>query len=203
MKTPQKRLEKLMEDEYYRSAFSKYDYHGDDYLERAMGLAHDVKCLRHQLEILSDSSMKTDIALQSLVSKIQGMEFDDARRLAFHMYSDFGVPKGIYKGDKSDEIKERFEWKNPVDDKLRGISFDNIIIDDPLATECPTFEIGSFFSVWNRSQGWGVEPLITNPYRMDGEIPLVFIHLGRVQFFFENKWLYKKVYKYIYGEEIE
>lgn len=95
------------------------------------------------------------------------------------------------------------EFTKSIDDKMRGISLDNIIIDDHLATECPIFNIGSFFTVWNKSQGWGIEPLITNPYKMDGEIPLVFINLGRVQFFFENKWLYKKVYKYIYGEELD
>lgn len=33
------------------------------------------------------------------------------------------------------------------------------------------------------------------PYALDGEIPLVFLKIGCIQFCFDSKWLYKKLYK--------
>jgi len=43
----------------------------------------------------------------------------------------------------------------------------------------------------------------TNPYRPDGEIPLIFLRMGHLEIVFESKKLYKYLYKKKYNEELD
>lgn len=43
----------------------------------------------------------------------------------------------------------------------------------------------------------------TSPYAPDGDVPLIFAKIGWVEFIFENKRIYKYVYKKRYGYELD
>lgn len=109
MKTQQERLDSLMQDEDYNRVMSKYDHLGNDYFEKAINLAYDVKCLRSHVEVLADVGMEQDIALQALVGKLIDLDIDGARKLADLIRS--RVNHGYYEGEKSDELKELFGWE--------------------------------------------------------------------------------------------
>jgi hypothetical protein len=80
-------------------------------------------------------------------------------------------------------------------------SLDNIEI--PKDTNYPIFELGSWFMVWKESIDWGVNLCETFPYAPDGEVPLIFIDMGRCQITVDSRWLYKTIYERKYGERLD
>jgi hypothetical protein len=62
---------------------------------------------------------------------------------------------------------------------------------------------GSFgpvsFMLFDKSTGPLIELVETHPYLPDGEIPIIMLNIGRLCIFFENKFLYKLIYKRKYG----
>ena len=93
--------------------------------------------------------------------------------------------------------------KKSIDEKLNeeiiNIDFNNIV---PLFS----FKIfGILFSVYKRFE-FDIEMLETSPYRTDGKIPLIFlifVDIGFLSLTFENKKLYKYLYRKKYREELD
>ena len=90
--------------------------------------------------------------------------------------------------------------KKSIDEKISeeilDIDFDNII---------PLFDFhifGVLFSIHKRFE-FGIEALETFPYRADGEVPIIFLDIGFLSLTFENKSIYKYLYKKKYGEELD
>lgn len=85
------------------------------------------------------------------------------------------------------------------------MDFDKIIIDEIKSFEFnyPVFELGAWFSIWKQSVGWGVTLCETYPYAPDGEVPLVFIDIGKCQIMLDSPKLYKFFYKRKYGEVLD
>ena len=80
-------------------------------------------------------------------------------------------------------------------EKVNEINWDNII---PLFT----FHVfGVLFSIYKRFK-FGIEALETSPYKADGDFPLIFLDIGFLSLTFENKKIYKYLYKKKYGEEL-
>lgn len=49
--------------------------------------------------------------------------------------------------------------------------------------------------VYKSYQGFSMELCLTEPYCPNGEVPLIFIKLGFVEFIVESKWLYRRLYE--------
>ncbi len=47
----------------------------------------------------------------------------------------------------------------------------------------------------NRDFTFHFFPIETEPYQLDGETPIVFLQVGWIELCFENKWIYKHLYK--------
>lgn len=51
--------------------------------------------------------------------------------------------------------------------------------------------------VWKHFK-FKIEFLETYPYKIDGEVPMIFVYLGPIELVFENKFIYKYLYKLKY-----
>jgi len=49
--------------------------------------------------------------------------------------------------------------------------------------------------IYKSYQGFSVELCLTEPYCPNGEVPLVFVMCGFIEFIVESKWLYRKIYE--------
>lgn len=82
------------------------------------------------------------------------------------------------------------EGKNPLDEYTPQMDYPKFYFDWFIFGVC--FIFCSAFQV-------GIEVLETFPYEMDGQTPYIYINLFFLSICFENKWLYKKIYKKKYG----
>ena len=85
-----------------------------------------------------------------------------------------------------------------LDEKIRK-DMEEVII------ECPILDFyifGTSFLFYRKPELF-FDICETHPYAPDGDIPLIFIRLGWLEIIFESKWIYKKVYKRRYGEDLE
>lgn len=72
---------------------------------------------------------------------------------------------------------------------------------DDLPSPIYDFQIsGLSILIWKEFR-FGVELLETYPYKEDGEVPMLFILIGPIELIFENKWIYRYLYKRKYKHD--
>jgi hypothetical protein len=72
-------------------------------------------------------------------------------------------------------------------------------IKDTMISPISNFRIGGLSVFIWRKFTLSLYVLETEPYRMDGEVPMVFLQIGPIEFVFENKFIYKRLYKREFG----
>lgn len=84
-------------------------------------------------------------------------------------------------------------------DEIIQTAMDNTEISE----YCPLFNfyipIANISIFINKKPNFSFEAIETAPYRLDGEIPMVLINFLWLELLFENKFIYKFLYKQKYG----
>ena len=69
---------------------------------------------------------------------------------------------------------------------------------DTLPSPIKSFTIfGISILIWKHLK-FRLEFLEISPYKLDGEVPIIFWELGPIEFIFENKFIYRYLYKLKY-----
>jgi hypothetical protein len=91
---------------------------------------------------------------------------------------------------------------NKTIDEILKEAVENAELDDNRNILFDFYLFGVGFYIYNKFESY-VEFLETFPYREDGDIPMIFLKLGFIEVTFENKKIYKYLYKRKYNEELD